>query len=73
MAILKLEMIFKNEEGRTSKLSVEDARSDLTEVEINGIMDEILQQNLFTSSGGDLIKKEKAQLITTEITEFSII
>lgn len=73
MASLRLEMTFKNQEGRTSKISVDDARSDLTETEVNTAMDGILTSNIFTSPGGNLVGKEKAELITTDITEFPMI
>lgn len=73
MAILKLEMTFKNTGGRSSKISVDNAKSDLTETEVNEAMDEILTSGIFTSPGGDLIEKVKAELVSTEITEFEIL
>lgn len=73
MPTLRLEMTFKNQEGRSSKISVDDARSDLTEVEVNDAMDQILASDIFTSSGGDLVEKSKAELVTTEVEEFSIL
>jgi hypothetical protein len=73
MPTLRLEMTFKNTEGRTSKISVDNAKSDLTELEVNEAMDGILTRDVFTSPGGDLIEKAKAELVTTEITEFEIV
>ncbi|HHT51322.1 MAG TPA: DUF2922 domain-containing protein [Eubacteriaceae bacterium] len=73
MAKLKLEMTFKNESGRSSKISVDNAKDDLTEVEVNQAMDDILANNIFITSGGDLIEKVKAELITTEVQEFQMI
>lgn len=73
MPTLRLEMTFKNTEGRTSKISVDSAKSDLTELEVNEAMDEILISDIFTSPGGDLIEKAKAELVTTEVTEFEIV
>ena len=73
MANLRLEMTFKNSEGRSSKISVDDAKADLTEQEINDAMDEILDKNIFTSNGGEFIEKTKAELITTQVTEFNML
>ena len=73
MPSLKLEMTFKNIGGRTSKISVDNAKEDLTELQVNEVMDDILNNGIFTSPGGDLIEKVKAALVATEITEFEIL
>ncbi len=72
MAKTKLEMTFKNAGGRTNKISVDNARDDITEIEVNQGMDDILSNNIFTSSGGDFVEKVKAELITTEVQEFEM-
>ena len=72
MESLRLEMTFKNVEGRTNKISVDNAREDLTDTEIKEAMDGILDSNIFTTAGGDLVEKSKAELITTEVKEFEI-
>lgn len=73
MASLKLEMTFKNSEGRNSKISVDNAKTDLTEMEINAAMDAILTNNIFTTSGGEYVEKYKAELIETQVTEFQMV
>lgn len=70
--MLKLEMTFKNSAGRTSKISVDTAKEDLTELQVNEAMDGILNSGIFTSAGGDLVEKAKAALVATEITEFNM-
>ncbi|MCR1898251.1 DUF2922 domain-containing protein [Irregularibacter muris] len=72
MATLRLEMTFKNTEGRTSKIAVDNARDDLTDIEVKEAMDSILGDNIFITTGGDLVEKSKAELITTEVKEFEI-
>ena len=70
--MLKLEMTFKNSAGRSSKISVDAAKEDLTELQVNEAMDGILDSGIFTSTGGDLVEKTKAALVATDITEFNI-
>lgn len=67
-----LEMSFSTELGRTQKLRVYDAREDLTPVEINSAMDEIITRNIFSSSGGQLNGKVSARLVTTTVEEFDL-
>ncbi len=73
MPTYRLEMTFKNNEGRTSKISVDNAKSDITEFQVNEVMNTILDRNIFTSGGGDLVEKAKAELISIDVTEFEIL
>lgn len=73
MTNLRLEMTFKNSEGRSNKISVDNAKPDLTQEEVNTAMDGILSNNIFTSSGGELTDKIKAELVATEIIEFDML
>lgn len=59
-----LQLLFKNDGGRNVTISVADAREDLEAAEVEEVMDNILQRDLFSSSGGDLSSPVRAQVVT---------
>ncbi|ART77245.1 DUF2922 domain-containing protein [Sutcliffiella horikoshii] len=67
-----LELFFLNEEGTKVKVSVDDPRSDLTQVEIEEAMDTIIAANVFTSKGGSFITKDSARIVERNVTEYEI-
>ncbi|RKD32321.1 DUF2922 domain-containing protein [Thermohalobacter berrensis] len=72
MAERTLQLIFKNTSDRTSRLSIEDPRDNLTEAEINTVMNDIITRNIFSTSGGDLVRIAGARIITKDIQEFNL-
>lgn len=68
----KLELIFKNQMDRTSRISVDEPREDLTEVEITAAMNSLIEKNIFETSGGDLKVISGARIITTDIEELTV-
>lgn len=61
----KLVMIFKNIEGKTSTLTVDEPKVDLTDDEVRTFMDTIIVQNVFNTNGGDLVAVKSAEIIST--------
>lgn len=57
-------MIFHNEEGRNVTLSVPDAREDLEAEEVETVMANILQRNIFLTKGGEISGLNKAQVVS---------
>lgn len=64
-----LELIFKNTAGKNARLSVPDPKEDLTTEEVQALMDNILEKNVFETSGGDLVEIVGARLIQKEVIE----
>lgn len=62
-----LQMIFSNEEGRNVTISVADPRDDLEVAEVETAMTNILQRNIFGTSGGNISALSKAQLVSREV------
>lgn len=58
-----LQLTFRNEEGRRQTLTLADPRDNLTANEVEEVMNLILQKNIFSGSGGDLIEALAAQVI----------
>ena len=62
-----LQMAFKNAEGGNFTISVNDPKDELTQEDVEGVMDTILDQNTFSSNGGDLTTKNHARIVTRQI------
>jgi len=62
-----LQMIFSNTEGRNSTISVADPDPEVTSGEVETVMDSILTKNVFETTGGDLIEKVRAQIVTRTV------
>lgn len=65
----KLEMIFTDEINKTMKISIDNPRVDLGDLEIEEAMEDILTYNIFLSNDVDLTGKKGARFITTSIRD----
>ena len=65
----KLELVFKNQMGRTSKMTLENAKGDWTESEVREAMETIIDKNVFRTNSGEFVGIDSAKLvkIDTEI------
>ena len=70
---LYLVMSFKNAGGSITKITLKNIKEDVTEEEVQNLMDSILTSNIFISKGGDLVSKVKGEIVekTTESFEMS--
>ena len=62
-----LRMIFKNQEGRTVAISVPDPDTAITALEVEACMDSVITRNIFTSTGGDLTGKVRAEVVARDV------
>ena len=69
MPTKRLELFFLNQDGKRSKISVNEPRADLTDTEVQTAMQNIITANIFNSSGGDLMQVSSARIVTTDITD----
>lgn len=67
-----LEMTFATELDKKQVIRVWDARSDVTSAEVIAAMDNIISKNIFSGTGGELVEKVSAQLITTQTDDIDI-
>ncbi len=65
----KLSMSFRNTSGKTVTLSLADPRPDLTAADVTTVMDAIIAKNVFSTSGGDLVVKDRAVVVDTTENE----
>jgi len=67
-----LEMIFNTENGTSKTIRIADAKDPLGNAEVVAVMDTIVAKNIFSGSGGALIGKIDAHVITTTTTDISL-
>ena len=65
----KLEMIFKNELGSKTKITVENAKDDLTKEKVEAAMNAIITADIFETSNGKLVGIDSARVVTTDIED----
>lgn len=70
---LYLIMSFKNVGGNITKITLKNIREDVTESEVQSLMEKIVTSNIFISTGGDLVSKVRGEIIekTTESFEMA--
>lgn len=66
-----LQMIFSNLEGRNTTISVPDPDPALTAAEVEAVMDSIVSGNIFSTTGGDITAKVRAQVVSRSVTELA--
>ncbi|SCG81895.1 hypothetical protein DW1_0275 [Proteiniborus sp. DW1] len=72
MANRRLEMVFKNQKDKTSRLSIDNPREDITESDIRTAMENIVSTNIFETADGDLVSVVSARIVSTDVEEFEL-
>lgn len=67
-----LSLTFLTESGLKSTFTINGVKSDLTNVQVNALMDTIIAKNVFLTASGTLAKKSVAQLTERKITKYEI-
>lgn len=49
-----LELVFRNQSGKETTISMADPKDGLTKAEAQLVMQDIIAKNIFTTKGGDL-------------------
>ncbi|HHV07315.1 MAG TPA: DUF2922 domain-containing protein [Firmicutes bacterium] len=68
-----LVMVFKNAEGRNASFSLAAPREDLTGQEVAQTMQELIDRNIFVTSGGELAEIGSARIVSREVTELELV
>ncbi|KXG78370.1 hypothetical protein AN618_04360 [Fervidicola ferrireducens] len=64
-----LELSFQNEAGRTARILIADPKENLTPEEVQPVMDLVVSKNIFSTSGGDIVKALGARIIIRDAVE----
>ena len=70
--IYSLVMIFKTTSSEKVTLSIDGVKSDINDIEVNNLMDEIIKRNIFKTSKGFLIEKSSSHILKQTKKEFII-
>ncbi|MEW5922293.1 MAG: DUF2922 domain-containing protein [Bacillota bacterium] len=62
-----LRMTFQNAQGRTVSINLQDPVDPLDAADVSACMDKVVIGNIFSTSGGDIIAKLKAETIETSV------
>ena len=62
-----LDLIFKNTVGKKVPLNIEEPKPGITKAEIDAAMKVIVDNNVFNSTGGDLVEAVGGRLRTTTL------
>ncbi|ASK62251.1 hypothetical protein CFK37_08795 [Virgibacillus phasianinus] len=68
----KLELKFENEEGKVVTYTLDKPVEPVDLVAVNNAMDEIIAQNVFTSSGGNLVAKQSARIVERNVSDIEL-
>ena len=62
-----LDLVFKNAIGKKVILNVEEPKKNISKAEIDAAMKTIVDNNVFDTTGGDLVEAVGGQLRTTTL------
>ena len=68
----KLEMKFENQDGKIVTYSLDYPIEPVDPIAVNEAMDEVIAQNVFTSNGGELVRKASARVVEQNIEDIEI-
>ncbi|WP_099159554.1 DUF2922 domain-containing protein [Virgibacillus ndiopensis] len=69
----KLELKFLNQDGKTITFSLEKPVEPVDPAAVKSAMEEIITQNAFTSSGGDLVSVKSARIVERNVTDVELV
>lgn len=69
----RLLMTFKDEDAKRVSLTVDEPRTDITEVEIKEAMDLVVSKNIFAPNGLSIVGAVEAKLVVTDTTEYDLV
>ena len=66
-----LDLVFRNAEGKKVTLNIEEPRTGVTKAEIDAAMQVVVDNNIFNTSGGDIVDAVEGRLrtITLDVVE----
>lgn len=68
-----LSMSFTTEKGAKNNINITGVKPDLTQAQINTLMDTIIQKNIFLSSTGALVGKAGANITQRSVTKIEMV
>lgn len=67
-----IELRFRNTDDKLVRFSLDNPVDPIDAVVVNEAMEAIIAENVFTSSGGDILKKESARVVEQLVEEIEL-
>ena len=64
-----LELIFENEQGKSASIILDQPVEPVDPAKINAALSAIVEENIFTSSGGNFVKAKSARIVERNVTD----
>jgi hypothetical protein len=68
----RLEMRFENEAGRIVTYTLDDPIEPVDHEAVNAAMDTVIEQDAFSSSGGNIVAKRSARVVEQIVEDIDI-
>jgi hypothetical protein len=68
----RLVMSFRNADGNRVSISIDDPRADVTDAEVKAAMQTVLDQDIFNTSGGNMVEIVDAAIVETTTTDLDV-
>jgi hypothetical protein len=68
----KIELIFKNEAGKNVTLSLDNPTEPVNPALVAQVMEQVIAEQAFVSSGGALVSKYAARIVERNVTDIQI-
>lgn len=68
----RIELFFENMDGKTVKYTLDHPVEPVDASSVKAAMEEILEQNAFTSNGGDLTTIKSARIVENMVEEIDL-
>ena len=64
-----LDLVFRNAAGKKVSLNIEEPKTGVTKAEIDAAMQVVVDNNVFNTSGGDIVEAVEGRLrtVTTDV------
>ena len=64
-----LELVFRNAAGKKVSLNIEEPKTGIKKAEIDAAMQVVVENNIFNTSGGDIVEAVEGRLrtVTTDV------
>ena len=62
-----LEMVFRNASGKSVTISLLEPKVDITLIEVNTVMEDIITKNVFSTASGDLVQVVEARIRSNDM------
>ena len=66
-----LELVFRNAAGKKVSLNIEEPKTGVTKAEIDAAMQAVVENNIFNTTGGDIVEAVEGRLrtVTTDVVD----